>query len=210
MESLLKDIEKAIQIKSYYSALALTLTLPDVINRQMNKRGEKEYIAWIETYCDLFSCKKEKFTILLDNQNKIHAGGLLSEQEKQELQHEIKDNDSLVEIINLDGNFIYKLRCAVLHAGNTKLEIKGNNQDLKIELGVTDEESLKRYSPIMIGYSTEDGPYAKIDVEILCKEIINGMRKFLKNNSIEVNSIYKIEDFNEYAETNKIISDLEE
>lgn len=59
MEKILKEIEKALNEEMYYSALALTLTLPDICGKAEYpklKGNRKRYIKWYREYLqDCFS-----------------------------------------------------------------------------------------------------------------------------------------------------------
>ena len=52
MKKILKEIEKALKEEMYYSALALTLTLPDICGRaEYGKKSNRErYEKWMENY----------------------------------------------------------------------------------------------------------------------------------------------------------------
>lgn len=52
MENILKSIENSLQSKNWYSALVLTLILPDICSKMegTNKSSSKRYPEWFNTY----------------------------------------------------------------------------------------------------------------------------------------------------------------
>lgn len=64
--SLIDDINKALDAESYFSALALVLTLPDICGKAEypNKKTTQRYKEWYDEYIGQFeqspSCKRKK------------------------------------------------------------------------------------------------------------------------------------------------------
>lgn len=116
MKKKIDEIKQCLDLKLYNSALALVLTLPSVCARVEYGNaivGDKaKYVNWFNKYA------KDKFTF-----EAVRIPG-----------------DNLVEFNTIDGNTCYKLRCAVLHAGNyevdeckyTKITIHGHDQNSEI------------------------------------------------------------------------------
>ena len=94
MEKKIDEIKQCLNLKLYNSALTLTLTLPSICARveyDNATNGDKAmYINWFNKYA------KDKFTF-----EAVRIPG-----------------DNLVQFNTIDGDTCYKLRCAVLHAGN--------------------------------------------------------------------------------------------
>jgi hypothetical protein len=93
MNSFLDALEMAIETENWYSALFLTLTLPDICGKiyEPNANSSKRYINWYNNYL------LEEYTI------RIEVG-------------HIKREAPLIT-----GKDFYALRCAVLHAGSDTL-----------------------------------------------------------------------------------------
>lgn len=93
----IKEIRFALSNKQYYSALALSLTLPDMCGKieYPNKdNGKKRYIDWYNQYLrKRFTCEGTK----LPGGEKIEYTWMTAEE-------------------------LYALRCAFLHAGNFEVE----------------------------------------------------------------------------------------
>lgn len=106
------EIKQALGLRAYNSALALVLTLPSIcakVEFDDIKEDSRKYIAWFNKYAT------NKFTF---KTNRIPDG-------------------KPSEFITIDGDTCYKLRCAVLHAGNfethsckySKITIHGHDQN---------------------------------------------------------------------------------
>ena len=97
IQTFLDDIKKARDNKAYLSALALSLTLPDICGKKeyfntsnMNNRDKyiKWFDEWIYKYLEIPKSKIKKF-------------------------------NNYDELIKFDGNVCYGLRNSLLHHGNT-------------------------------------------------------------------------------------------
>ena len=96
-----EDIYRALEGKAYLSALALALTIPDILSKveypDEGKVGIR-YERWINEF-------------------------YLTEEEKKARTEKLDKSDELTKVLNkLDGHFYYKLRCAFLHSGNNDVE----------------------------------------------------------------------------------------
>ena len=112
----IEEIKKSLRLRLYDCALSLTLTLPSICARVEYGKGKtsdkRNYINWFDKYA------KDKFAFKSDR---------------------IPDGE-IVEFNTIDGKTCYSLRCAVLHAGNfkvndckyTKIEIHGHKQNSEI------------------------------------------------------------------------------
>ena len=116
MKKKILEVKQALSNRLYNSALALTLTLPSICARAeydaLIDGDRKTYVEWFNKYAI------EKFTF---RTNRIPDG-------------------KPSKIITIDGDTCYKLRCAVLHAGNfeifkckyEKIIIHAHDQDSEI------------------------------------------------------------------------------
>ena len=107
------DIYKALDSKAYLSALALALTIPDILSKveypEIRYVGER-YVKWMDEF------------FLTDEEEKARMEGN-------------EPTDELGTVLDkLDGQFFYELRCAFLHAGNNDVEsLKGVEFDLTFD-----------------------------------------------------------------------------
>ena len=96
-----EDIYRALDGKAYLSAMALALTIPDILSR-VEYPGENKVSTRYERWINEF--------FLTDEEKKAHTSKL-------------NENDELAKVFNrIDGHFYYKLRCAFLHSGNNEVE----------------------------------------------------------------------------------------
>lgn len=162
LEMILEDIENAVQNKSYLSALALTLSLPEICGKISVGHSEYFYSEWFDKWVYPY-CYNE--------------------------QEEMKKNNPdprIIEVLEVkfDGIACYNLRNALLHEGTTKLRnIKGHeieyfelyhNGDSEFQLCemtglITDNDGIKKWC-------------FRINIICLIKNIVEGCRKFIKNN----------------------------
>jgi hypothetical protein len=92
MERFTKAIHQAIANRNWYSALYLSVTLPDICARLESENGktnQKKYVHWYDTY-------------------------LASK-------YQFKHPDELEPRVFLSGNDCYALRCSMLHEGTSEL-----------------------------------------------------------------------------------------
>lgn len=120
MEDIVADIRRALEAKTYLSALALALTVPDTLAQitypELKGRGHvtKRYARWINEY---YICRPES-----------------SEE------HEDKCSKALNGVISkLDGEFFVKLRNSFLHSDSN--DVSEHISDLDFELSF-DEGSM--------------------------------------------------------------------
>lgn len=88
----IKDIRKALSNKTYISAVALALTLPDICSQVENaivKSSKNNYITWVNKHMP-FDCFNSPFPGFKEQ--------------------------------TFAGNMCYSLRCSVLHSGSTDVE----------------------------------------------------------------------------------------
>lgn len=110
-----EDIYKALEGEAYLSALALALTIPDVLSKveypKIKPTGER-YIRWMNEFF------------------------LTEEERKARREGSEATNELNVVLDKLDGKFYYELRCAFLHAGNNDVRsLEGVEFDLSFENG---------------------------------------------------------------------------
>lgn len=157
IKDILNDIEKAIENEAYFSALALTLTIPDICGKIENTNIGKDkckYMKWFNDwvypyYKVIYDPKDEKFY-------------------KYE------------KLLKFDGNLCYALRCAVLHSGNYKVE-KNKSKITRFELCMNEGEFQSGESE---GVYESDGEivevHKRVNVILLLQSFIKGTKDFLK------------------------------
>lgn len=119
IKDILEDIKLASKNKAYFSALALTLTIPDICGKieYKNLNDKEKYIKWfndwVYKYVEIPKGKDELF-------NKFD------------------------ELAIFNGEVCYALRCAYLHSGNYELKEcgKGRIKISRFELCVSDCECI--------------------------------------------------------------------
>lgn len=144
MKNKISEIKQALSLRMYNSALALALTLPAIcakVEFDDIEQDSQKYIAWFDKHAI------GKFTF---RTNRIPDGKPST-------------------IITIDGKTCYKLRCAVLHAGNfeakkckyEKIIIHGHDQSSEI-------------------YEHElfDGPNAHIDINKFCNLLCSAVEEY--------------------------------
>lgn len=157
LDNILRDITKAKQHGAYLSALAIALTLPNILsNIEYEKRtGRTEYIEWFDTW--VYKFYKQPIS---ENQS-INKG---------------------VAATNFDGKMCYALRCSVLHAGNTDLDDRERNVEC-FELCVSDV-SAHCGDTFVCGTTENDtkGAYISLNVKGLIDSIIQGANEYISQN----------------------------
>ncbi|KIL13764.1 hypothetical protein [Bacillus safensis] len=110
MLDLIKDIENALRNKSYLSALALSLTLPDICGgveypqfkrKNGSRLGRKQYETWFNDWVNQYYADHTGWT----------------------------NNYSEAKNPYFTGEMCYDLRCSFLHAGNSDIKKWGENED---------------------------------------------------------------------------------
>ncbi|VXA96380.1 hypothetical protein [Bacillus altitudinis] len=110
MLDLIKDIENALRNKSYLSALALSLTLPDICGKIeypqfKNKNGYRnvgeQYKMWFDNWVNHYYADNTWWT----------------------------DDYSKAKNPYFTGEMCYSLRCSFLHAGNSAVKEWGEKED---------------------------------------------------------------------------------
>ena len=148
----INEVREAIKYGLYNCALALALTLPDncASTEYTDKSNKKEhYVNWFDKYAKpLFTSVA---TVLPSNEQK--------------------------EVILLNGEECWNLRCAVLHAGNFRLK---NNQiiSLHVHTGNTEIHS----------HSIKDGQYMEYELIELCNNICDAVERYYYENKEKMDS----------------------
>lgn len=150
MDKKIKDIRDALKNGTYYCALALALTLPDICSQVENglKNGDNSnrtmYINWVNKYMqyDDFHFPVEGF-----------------------------------EIQTFTGEMCYSLRCKVLHNGNT--EVQNKKLDVKVDdfcLTMPNEENY--YHGYRYIENSEGKKITIIGIDYICERICDTAEKF--------------------------------
>lgn len=158
IKDILEDIKLANKNKAYFSALALTLTIPDICGKieYKNLNDKEKYIKWFNDWVYKYV--------------EIPKGN-------DELFNEFD------ELAIFDGEVCYALRCAYLHSGNYELKEhgKGKIKISRFELCVSDCECV---SGDAHGCSMSNDiiteVHRRFNVEKLIKHFILGTEDYIK------------------------------
>jgi len=188
LEEFFNEIERDIKSKCFLSALSLTLMIPDICSKLENKRNSKAYIEWFNKWV------YEKF---------------YSFPTEEDIKQFNSPNSDLHRI-KFNGMVCYKLRCAILHNGNLKLDIPKKEKDRK-ELKITDIElcvNSKSPKEYQYGEATSiigETPYNKgqvnlrINIITLSSNMIAGCKDFLKATGNENKKLFELIDWDQYS-----------
>ncbi len=148
VQEIIKEIEKALDNEMYLSALALTLTLPDICGKAeypSEDSPSKRYKEWFNKYIGEYIKPPDAF-----------------------------DYTDLFSC----GDVIYKLRCSVLHEGNPNLkqnkEFKKKNRVDRFILSIDRETACGSCS---VTYGTQNGKWmvgnvtVEINIVSFCKDL---------------------------------------
>lgn len=145
MKTKIAEVRNALEKRLYYCALALLLTLPDIcakVEYPNSYTYGKNYTLWFDTHA------KKYFTVI-----PITIPPRESE-----------------EYTWLTGEECWKLRCAVLHAGNFKLNCKNSNlKKLFIHISENNENRT---------HSWRNERCADIDLKLLCDNICKAVEEY--------------------------------
>lgn len=165
LELLIKEIEKAIDAKSYLAALHMALSIPDMLGKlAYPKFNGGKYIKWFD-----------------DNVRNITFGYLYSE-------NPLGISD---DIPKMCGEVCYALRNRLFHEGTNDIETKTKARINEFVLSFTDEDFIrgkyagKDYKFDKCNPETDTCPeinYLYISCKGLCKEIVMAAKEFYKNN----------------------------
>lgn len=153
MKEKIKDIRAALHNKTYYCALALALTLPDICCRVENGVSVSQntngimYRNWVNTYL-----------------------------ESEDFQFPIQG----FETQTFEGEMCYSLRCKVLHNGNTDVKniAHGVNVDELILTFPSDENYTHGYT-YKKNASGKTTTY--IGIDYVCERLCDAAEKFYSN-----------------------------
>lgn len=153
------DIEKSLGAEAYLSALALTLTLPDICGKLEFPNDKNHYSKWYDKW--------------VNNLTQFKNGEYVKTKESQE--HEALFN----------GEMCYGLRCAFLHSGNTTSK-KIKYDEFKLQ--ITKMRPGGSYGANSYGSSWYENPEdkterqittdAKIDIGGFCKRMCGAVKIF--------------------------------
>ena len=150
MNTKINEIRFAIENNLYNCALTLALTLPDICAKveygdSISNIGKK-YQQWFDAFV------VSKFT---DTATKLPS-------------------NEQVEYVQLTAEECWKLRCAVLHAGN--FELNCVQSDLKKIFIHVHERDGKNYE-----HHWRDGQYADFDLVLLCHNLCDAAEDYYNN-----------------------------
>lgn len=165
LELLMKEIEKAIDAKSYLAALHMALSIPDMLGKiAYPKFNGNKYIKWFD-----------------ENVRDIIFGHLLSE-------NPLCINDDGPKMC---GEVCYALRCKLFHEGVNDIKAKTRIRINEFVLSFTDEDFVRgkcagrdyefdKYDPETNTYPEIN--YLYISCKGLCKEILMAAKTFYMDN----------------------------
>ena len=155
LKHIIDDIERAKNNKAYLSALALALTLPDICGNieYLNPKVSFRYEKWYNTWVYKYFKQKES------------------------------ENEFIARASNatkFDGAFCYRLRCAMLHSGNTDLTVNDIKFDV-VELSVCDEGEQRGYSIVCdVSYNKVKNIHVDLNVIHFIDTIIAGTNDYIE------------------------------
>ena len=158
IKDIIEDIKLAVDNKAYFSALALTLTIPDICWKieYKNLNDKEKYIKWFNEWI-------YKYVEIP------------------------KSNDTWFEeydkLAIFDGEVCYALRCSYLHSGNYELSEhgKGNIKINRFELCISNNEWLLGDAHgSSISNDTITEVHRRFNVENLIKYFILGTEDYIE------------------------------
>ena len=180
----IKEINNAIDSHNYLSALALSLIIPDIcskyIEKEKNENDAKKYIKWFNKY--------------------VYSKYYSRAYEKEV----IKKDDREIYEIEFNGAACYALRNAVLHSGSTRLKYIKNED--KIEAVVDSIElcvNSKKNRNMQYGDSVSITVYGdntksisiRINIVIFAENMISGYNNFLLDTNMKDIELFNLIDW---------------
>lgn len=153
MKKKIADVRKALENKTYYCALALALTFPDICCHIENglsanqNTNRTQYINWVNTHID-------------DEDFKFPMAGF--------------------EAQTFGGEMCYSLRCKVLHAGNTDVANKELNVTVDDFL-LTFPGKAHYYHGFRYGEHGSGKTSTSIGIDYLCECLCDAAEKFYES-----------------------------
>ena len=163
IEPLLSEIEKALELRMYYAALHMALSIPDILSKvayNLNKTSKQFYIKWFNE-----NVKDGVFGYLY-SENPLHN----------------KEDDTP----RINGKMCYALRCALLHEGGNNIE--DGTKIKEFVLSFTNEDFVRgNYAGVepefdKNGNYVGNNHYLYISCKGLCKDLVSAAKAFIKNN----------------------------
>ena len=141
MKNMVEDIYRALDAKAYLSALALSLTLPDVLAQieypELEGKGHvgQRYIRWIDEHYVTKPPSKEP-----DDADLVGT-------------------PILNELVSkFDGLFFFKLRCSFLHSGNNDISEAIDDLDFELSFEPTSATTVLTYEGVHLKHHTLSVP----------------------------------------------------
>lgn len=163
VEIFIKDIKKALDNDCLWTALSLTLSIPDICGKMSypNEKPKDRFIKWFDEYLGQY----EKFPIKKDE----------------------------IEMPYLNGKLFFQLRCAFFHEGTNNVEGNKTSFDLESFQFIICEKNDFDIYPDFISSSTPEWVYSdgtkktgktsytmEINIRNICNKIIWVTEAFLK------------------------------
>lgn len=190
----IKDIKIALNNKSYLSALALSLTLPDICGQieypeLKKKNGErnigKQYAAWFNNWVNQYFADNTGWT----------------------------EDGSKAKDPYFTGEMCYHLRCSFLHAGNSDIKNWGDKEDadfhysyeFELAVGGADKTGLSWVNPTNNNSKILKTKIVRVNIDKLCECICLSAEEYYreKDPNIFKDHNIKLIDFNRGISTIK-------
>lgn len=177
----INDINIALNNKSYLSALALSLTLPDVCGKieypHFKNQNRKRYVAWFDDWVSHYFADNTGWTDDYKAKNPIFT-----------------------------GKMCYSLRCSFLHDGNSDIKNWGEQEDtdfyysyeFELAVGGADKRGLSLENPNNHNSKILKTETVRVNIDKLCKCICLSAEKYYreKDPNIFKDHNIKLIDFN--------------
>lgn len=184
----IKDINIALNNNSYLSALALSLTLPDICGKIeypdfKNNKGKrlvgKQYAAWFDDWVSHYYADNTVWT---------------------------EDGKAINPFFT--GRMCYSLRCSFLHAGNSDIENWGDKEDevfyysyeFALAVGGADKTGLSWVNPNNNNLKILKTKTVRVNIDKLCECICLSAEKYYREKDPNLFKDHKINfiDFNSF------------
>jgi len=148
MKAKVEEIRKALKNECYLSALALTLTLPDICSKieYGPTSNRQHYIKWFDK----------------------HVGHYYAQGEFKK---------EVYEKLTFDGKACYALRCSYLHAGNSS-EINNDKRFLVNNFSLCISGGVDAYGTTSNSWSDDVEYKIRLDIVRLCLNICSAVEAF--------------------------------
>ena len=159
MNHLLESIEQSINNKNWYSAIAISLTLPDICSKITDgkKTSGKKYASWFDNFVG-------------QNYKTNYSKQQLEMVRKHSTE---EDYQNLLKGTKLSGNDCYALRCAYLHEGTGEI-IEQRAREILDEIKFSEPNNGMNLHGTIINNKLV------LHIDEFCQHITSGVEKWLE------------------------------